>query len=185
MQSKMNEAGTLKATTVGELANNRNGEHHLGHSQFFRSRNAVILIAACLFFGGYAANQAMSSDPQSGRAALAEPASARPVNSPASLIIYRPPNLGFDLVVNLWLDGTPFGLIVYGQTYVGFLPRGRHVLSATVSPNPKWPGFETKIALNVRDGQIYTFTAIGNSGQLILKALGGQERPAAGTDKKS
>jgi len=150
-----------------------------------RSCNAIILIAACLFFGGYAANQALSSGAQSDRATLAEPASARPVNSRASLIIYRTPNLGNDLVVNLWLDGTPFGLIVYGQTYVGFLPHGRHVLSLTVSPNPRWPGFETKIALNVRDGQTYTFTAIGNSGQLILKAPGGQEYPAPGSDKKS
>jgi hypothetical protein len=70
----------------------------------------------------------------------------------------------------LWLDGAPLGLIVYGQTYDGFLPRGRHILSVTVSPFPKWPGVRTEIALNVRDGQTYCFTAMGNhSGALILK----------------
>jgi hypothetical protein len=142
-----------------------------------RSRNAVTLIAACLFFGGYAANQAMSAGPQSGPATLAEPTSVRPVNAPASLVIYRIADLGNDVAVNLWLDGTPFGVVLYGQTYVGFLPHGRHVLSVTVSPNPKWPGFETKIALNVRDGQTYSFTAEGDSGNLILEAPGGPERP--------
>src|ERR1700726_3025162 len=105
-----------------------------------RSRNAVILIAACLLFGGYAVNQAMSSDARRSRAALAEPASVGPVNGPASLTIYRIANLGNDLVVNLWLDGSPFGVIVFGQTFRGSLPHGRHILSLTVSPNPTWPG---------------------------------------------
>ena len=144
-----------------------------------RSRNAVTLIAACLFFGGYAVNQAMSSDAQRGRAALAKPASVGPVNGPASLTIYRIANLGNDLVVNLWLDGRPFGVIIYGQTYRGFLPHGRHVLSLTISPRPAWPGLETKIELNVRDGETYSFTATGNSGQLILDVPGGPEHPNA------
>jgi hypothetical protein len=142
-----------------------------------RNRSAVILIAACLFFGGYAANQAMASDAQAGHAALAEPASTRPVNGTASLVIYRIADLGNDVVVNVWLDGTPFGLIVFGQTYMGFLPHGRHVLSVTVSPHPRFPGIETKIALNVRDGQTYAFTADGYSGNLILETPGEPERP--------
>jgi len=140
-------------------------------------RNALILMTACLFFGGYAASQAMSSDAQSGRAALAEPASVQPVNGTASLVIYRIADLGNDVVVNLWLDGTSFGVILYGDTYVGFLPLGRHVLSVTVTPKPRFPGFGTKIALNVRDGQTYSFTAEGDSGYLILEAPGGPERP--------
>ena len=142
-----------------------------------RSRNTVILIAACLFFGGYAVNQALSSDARRSAAALAEPASVGPVNDPASLTIYRIANLGNHVVVNLWLDGTPFGAIVYGQTYRGFLPQGRHVLSVTVSPIPRWPGLETRIALNVRDGETYSFTAMGNSGQVFLDAPGAPERP--------
>ena len=142
-----------------------------------RTCNAVILIAASLFLGGYAANQAMSSEPQSGRSALAESAAVRPVNGSASLVIYRIANLGNEVVVNLWLDGIPLGVVVYGQTYVGSLPLGRHVLSVTVSPHPRWPGFETKIALNVRDGQTYTFTAFGNSGQLILRRLADKNIP--------
>jgi hypothetical protein len=141
------------------------------------SRKALTLMATCLFLSGYAANRAMSSDAQPGRAAVAGPASARTVNGAASLIIYRIADLGNDVTVHLWLDGTPFGLIVYGQTYEGFLPRGRHVLSVTVSPNPRWPGFETQIALNVREGQTYSFTAMGDSGNLILEAPGGLERP--------
>jgi hypothetical protein len=138
--------------------------------------NALILIASYLFLSGYTANQALSSDERSGRS-VGGLASVRPVDSAASLTIYRIADLGNQLIVNLWLDGAPFGQIVYGQTYHGFLPRGRHVLSVTVSPHPKWPGFETQIPLNVRDGQTYIFTAMGDSGHLILEVPGGLERP--------
>ena len=143
----------------------------------YRSRNALVLIATCLFLSGYTANQAMSSDAQSGRAAVAGPASVRPVNGAARLIIHRIANLGNNLIVALWIDGVSVASIAYGHTYEHLLPPGRHVLSVLPTPNPRWKT-PWQMTLNVRNGQAYNFTAMGDgSGNLILK--GGLEPPGA------
>jgi hypothetical protein len=143
----------------------------------YRTRNALVLIAACLFLSGYTANQAMSSDAQSGRAAVAGPASVRPVNGAARLMIHRIADLGNNLIVRLWIDDVAVASIAYGHTYEGLLPPGRHVLSVLPTPNPRWK-IPSQITLNVRNGQTYNFTAMGDgSGYLILK--GGLESPRA------
>jgi hypothetical protein len=132
------------------------------------SRKVLTLTVGCLLFSAFTPSQAVAANAQRHHTAVAHPAFGQPGG--ARLIIWRIPNLGNRVVVNLWLDGAPLGLIVYGQTYDGFLPLGRHILSVTVSPFPKWPGRRMQIALNVRDGQTYCFTAIGDhSGDLILK----------------
>src|SRR6266571_9158311 len=95
----------------------------------YRSRNALVLIATCLFLSGYAANQAMSSDAQSGRAALAGPASVRPVNGAARLTIHRIADLGNNLIVRLWIDDVAVASIADGHTYEALLLPGRHVIS--------------------------------------------------------
>jgi hypothetical protein len=113
--------------------------------------------------GGYAANQAMSSNAQLGPA-------------PARLIIQRIADLGNFVYVNLWVDGVPVAAIGYGQTYEGLLPPGRHVLSVLPTPDPKWPT-PSQMILDVRSGQTYNFTADGDgSGYLILRAPGGLQR---------
>jgi hypothetical protein len=143
----------------------------------YRTRNALVLIAACLFLSGYTANQAMSSDAQSGRAAVAGPASVRPVNGAARLMIHRIADLGNNLIVRLWIDDVAVASIAYGHTYEGLLPPGRHALSVLPTPNPRWK-IPSQITLNVRNGQTYNFTAMGDgSGYLILK--GGLEPPGA------
>ena len=143
----------------------------------YRSRNTLILIAICLFLSGYTANQAMSSEAHSSRAAVAGPASARPVNGAARLIIHRIANLGNQLIVNLRIDGVAVAPILYGQTYAGLLPPGRHVLSVLPTPNPRWHT-PWQMTLDVRNGQTYNFTTMGDgSGQLVLK--GGLEPPRA------
>jgi hypothetical protein len=143
----------------------------------YRTRNALVLIAACLFLSGYTANQAMSSDAQPGRAAVAGPASVRPVNGAARLMIHRIADLGNNLIVRLWIDDVAVASIAYGHTYEGLLPPGRHVLSVLPTPNPRWK-IPSQITLNVRNGQTYNFTAMGDgSGYLILK--GGLESPRA------
>jgi hypothetical protein len=143
----------------------------------YRTRNALVLIAACLFLSGYTANQAMSSDAQPGRAAVAGPASVRPVNGAARLMIHRIADLGNNLIVRLWIDDVAVASIAYGHTYEGLLPPGRHVLSVLPTPNPRWK-VPSQITLNVRNGQTYNFTAMGDgSGYLILK--GGLESPRA------
>ena len=135
----------------------------------YRSRNVLILMATCLFLSGYTANQAMTSDAQSGRAAMAGPASVRPVNGPARLIIHRIANLGNNLIVALRIDGVAVAPILYGQTYEGLLPPGRHVLSLLPTPSPRWH-IPWQTTLDLRKGETYNFTVIGDgSGHLILK----------------
>ena len=134
-----------------------------------RSRKVLVLIATCLFLSGYTANQAMSSGAQSGRAAVTGPASVRPINGGAHLIIHRIANLGNRLIVDLRIDGAPVASIAYGHTYEGLLPPGRHVLSVLPTPNPRW-NIPWQMTLNVRNGQTYNFTAMGDgSGYMILK----------------
>ena len=119
----------------------------------------------------------MSADTQSGRAAGAGSASVRPVNGGAHLIIHRIANLGNRLIVNLRIDGASVASIAYGHTYEGILSPGRHVISVLATPNPRWKT-PWQMTLNVRNGQAYNFTAMGDgSGNLILK--GGLEPPGA------
>ena len=144
----------------------------------YSSRNALILMTTCLFFlSTYAASQAMSSDAQSRRAGAAGSAVGQPVKGAARLIVSRDPGLGNFVIAHLRVDGVPVAAIGYGRTYEGFLPPGRHVLSLLPTPNPKWrtaPG----MILDVRSGETYTFTAIGDSGYLILLPPEvAQERP--------
>jgi hypothetical protein len=134
----------------------------------YSNRNALILMTACLLFlGPYATSQAMSSDPQSRRAGAAGSAVGQPVDRAGRLIVCRDPALGNFLIAHLDVDGVPVATIPYGRSYEGFLSPGRHVLSMLPTPNPAWRTAPAMI-LDVRSGQTYTFTAIGDSGYLIL-----------------
>ncbi|HXX41327.1 MAG TPA: hypothetical protein VEI58_03580 [Chthoniobacterales bacterium] len=136
-------------------------------------KNFPRLLFICLLIVASAANFAPMAEAQSRYEESAQPLLVKPGSGSARLIVRRIANLGNRVVVSLWLDGAPFGVIVYGQTYDGVLPTGRHVLSVTVSPRPKWPGIQSEIVLNVRRGQTYVFTAMGDhSGSLILKPAG-------------
>jgi len=138
----------------------------------YRSRNALVLIVTCLFLSGYTANHAMGAKAKSSRAAVAWPVSVRPVNGPARLNINRIPDLGNFVIVRLWIDGMPAGSIGYGHTYEGLLPPGRHVLTTLASPNPRW-WIPSQMILDVRSGQAYNLTAMGDgSGHLILAVPG-------------
>jgi hypothetical protein len=131
----------------------------------YHNRNVFIVMIACvLFLSRYAASQAMGSDAQSHRVDA-----ARPVKDAARLIIRRIPNLGNQVIVDVSLDGVAFATIGYGHTYEGFLPPGRHVLSVLGTPSSKW-GIPSRLTLDVRSGQTYIFTAVGDhSGSVILK----------------
>lgn len=134
----------------------------------YSNRNALILMTACLLFlGPYATSQAMSSDAQSRRADAAGSAVVQPVDRAGRLIVCRDPALGNFLIAHLDVDGVPVATIPYGRSYEGFLSPGRHVLSMLPTPNPAWRTAPAMI-LDVRSGQTYTFTAIGDSGYLIL-----------------
>jgi hypothetical protein len=134
----------------------------------YSNRNALILMTTCLLFlGPYAASQAMSSDAQSRRAGAGGSTFVQPFERAARLIVYRDPALCNFLIAHLNVDGVPVAAIPYGRTYEGFLRPGRHVLSLLPTPNPNWPT-PSAMVLDVRSGETYTFTAIGDSGYLIL-----------------
>ena|SRR3989442_11032434 len=143
----------------------------------YGSRGALILMTTCLLFLSTYAAQAMNSDAQSRRASAGGSTVVQPVNGAARLIIRRDPALGNYLIAHLRIDGVTVATIGYGRTYEGFLRPGRHVLSLLPTPNPNWrtaPG----MILDVRSGETYNFTAIGDSGYLILLPPEvAQERP--------
>ncbi len=142
-------------------------------------RNSLVLLATCLLFGGFAAtSQAFAADPQSGRAEAAPSLLVRPVHGAARLIISRAPDLGNFVIVRLAVDGAPAASIGYGHTYQGFLSPGRHVLSLLPTPSPKWLA-PWRMTLDARSGHTYNFTAMGNSGYVILRAPGEPEIPRA------
>jgi hypothetical protein len=127
----------------------------------YSTRSVILLLAVSLFFSAFIAGQAVGADPRS-------PYAAAPSQAPARLIIRRNPNLGFNVIVRLWIDGQPAGSIGYGHTYEGFLAPGHHVLAVLASPSPRWPT-PWQLRLDVRSGQTYGFTAVTDgSGNLIL-----------------
>ena len=137
----------------------------------YSSRNALILMTTCLLFLiTYPASQAMSAE--AARLIVRQ----QPHEGAARLIVRRDPGLGNYVIAHLRVDGVLVATIGYGRTYEGLLPPGRHVLSLLATPNPKWP-IPSAMILNVQSGQTYSFTALGDSGHLILQAPGGPERP--------
>jgi hypothetical protein len=75
------------------------------------------------------------------------------------LIVLRAPNFGWNLALNLKIDGRTAANIVRGRRYDQFVPAGRHML--TVSTVPNYYVYQpTSTVLNVRSGQTYVFTAI-------------------------
>jgi hypothetical protein len=75
------------------------------------------------------------------------------------LIVLRAPNFGWNLALNLQIDGRTAANLVQGRRYDHFLTAGRHVL--TVSAVPSYNSYApTSTVLNVRSGQTYVFTAV-------------------------
>jgi hypothetical protein len=136
----------------------------------YRNGNALILVTACLLFvSRYTVSQAMSSDAQSRRVAVAGYAFVQPVTDSARLIVRRIPNLGNHVIVDLHIDGVAVAGIGYGRTFEDFLRPGRHVLSVWPTPHAQWLT-PWQMTLDVRNGRTYAFTAMGDhSGHLILK----------------
>src|SRR4030095_1567855 len=75
------------------------------------------------------------------------------------LIVLRAPNFGWNLALNLQIDGRTAANLVQGRRYDHFLTAGRHVL--TVSAVPSYNSYApTSTVLQVRPGQPYVFTAV-------------------------
>src|SRR5262249_49522034 len=75
------------------------------------------------------------------------------------LIVMRAPNFGWNLALNLQIDGRTVANLVQGRRYNHSVPAGRHVL--TVSAVPSYNSYApTSTVLNGRLGQTYVFTAV-------------------------
>src|SRR5216110_4030119 len=81
------------------------------------------------------------------------------------LIVLRTPNFGWNLALNLKIDGRTAANIVQGRRYDDFVPAGRHSLTVSAVPNYQ----PTSTVLDVRGGQTYVFTAKWqNTGGVVL-----------------
>jgi len=83
------------------------------------------------------------------------------------LVVLRTPNFGWNLALNLKIDGRTAANVVQGRRYDHSLPAGRHVL--TVSAVPNYYFYQpTSTVLNVRPGPTYVFTAIWQDSDRIV-----------------
>jgi hypothetical protein len=75
------------------------------------------------------------------------------------LVIVRAPNFGWNIGLNLKIDGRSVATVVQGRAYDGFIPAGRHVLTVSTVPF-LYSNTPTSITLNVRSGRMYAFMAM-------------------------
>jgi hypothetical protein len=85
------------------------------------------------------------------------------------LIVMRIPNFGWNIVLNLKIDGITVANVVQGRRYDQFVPAGRHVLTVAAVPNTYYSQ-PTSTVLNVRSGQTYVFTALWDGSNRVVLA---------------
>lgn len=73
------------------------------------------------------------------------------------LVVLRSPTFGWNVVLNLKIDGKTVANVVQGRRYDHSIPAGRHVLTVAAVPNSYY-SYPTSTALNVRPGNTYVFT---------------------------
>ncbi len=81
------------------------------------------------------------------------------------LIVLRAPNFGWNMALNLKIDGRTAANLVQGGRYDDLVPAGRHMLTVSAVPNYQ----PTSTVLNVQHGQTYVFTATRqNTDRVVL-----------------
>jgi len=84
------------------------------------------------------------------------------------LIVMRAPNFGWNVVLNLKIDGRTVANVVQGRRYDHVLTAGRHVLTVSAAPNSYYSE-PTSTVLNVHSGRTYVFTgAWDGSNRVVL-----------------
>ena len=101
------------------------------------------------------ASEVSSSAPRASPAEPGPSAQTAVAQQGGRLIVLRAPNFGWNLALNLKIDGGTAANIVQGRRYDDFVPAGRHVLTVSAVPNYQ----PTSTVLNVQHGQTYVFTA--------------------------
>jgi hypothetical protein len=74
------------------------------------------------------------------------------------LVVLRAPNFGWNLALNLKIDGRTAANIVQGRRYDHLLAAGRHVLTVSAKPTSYFSQ-PISTVLNVQPGQTSVFTA--------------------------
>jgi hypothetical protein len=80
------------------------------------------------------------------------------------LIVVRGANFGWNIAVNVKIDGKTAANIVQGRSYDEFVPEGRHTLTVSAVPNYH----PTSTVLNVQHGQTYVFTATRHNADTVV-----------------
>jgi hypothetical protein len=83
------------------------------------------------------------------------------------LVVLRAPNFGWNLVLNLKIDGRTVANVVQGRRYDHFVPAGRHVLTVSAVPNTYYSE-PTSTALNVQPGHTYVFTGLWDGSNRVV-----------------
>jgi hypothetical protein len=91
-----------------------------------------------------------------------------PSSKGARLIIQRAPNFGTDLSIRVSVDGKRVANVPRNQHYGAVISPGRHVVTVLVLPNIQ-SRRPTSIALNMKAGKVYIFTATWNADRLVLR----------------
>jgi hypothetical protein len=84
------------------------------------------------------------------------------------LIVQRTPNFGTHLAIRMSIDGKKVANIGRNQHYGGVLSAGRHVVTVLALPNTE-ARRPTSMALTIKPGQVYIFTATWDSDRLVLQ----------------
>ena len=87
------------------------------------------------------------------------------------LVVLRPPNFGWNVALNLEIDGRPVASVVQGRHYQAWLPAGEHVLTVRKLPRTGISG-PTSTTVNVQPGWTYVFTAWWDSDFVFLRPSG-------------
>jgi hypothetical protein len=84
------------------------------------------------------------------------------------LIVLRTANFGWNIGLNLKIDGRTVANVVQGRRYDHALTAGRHVLTVSAAPNSYYSE-PTSTVLNVHSGRTYVFTgAWDGSNRVVL-----------------
>ena len=83
------------------------------------------------------------------------------------LIVLRSPTFGWNIVLNLKIDGRTVANVVQGRRYDHVVPAGRHVLTAAAVPNAYYSE-ATSTVLNVRSGHTYVFTGSWDGSNRVI-----------------
>ena len=83
------------------------------------------------------------------------------------LIVSRTANFGWNIALNLKIDGRTVSNVVQGRRFDRPVPAGRHVLTASAVPNAYYSE-PTSTVLNIRPGQTYVFTAAWDGSNRVV-----------------